>query len=184
MIIDLILLVLLVVAIVKGMQRGLIVSVFTLVAWVVGLAAALKLSAVVAVYLKDSVNVSAKWLPILSFVLVFVAVVLAIRFLANILQTSIEIAWLGGINKIGGAIFYVLIYLLGYSVWLFFLVKMKVIEPKTVEESITYQYIRPWGPLVIDSLGKLIPIFKDLFGELETFFENLSQKLPPPKATM
>lgn len=184
MIIDLLLLVLLIVAVVKGMQRGLIVAIFSLLAWVVGLAAALKLSAVVADYLKDSVTISAKWLPALSFLIVFVAVVLVIRIWAKIIQTSIEIAWLGGINKIGGALFYVVMYVLGYSVWLFFLVKMHLIEADTIAASLTYSYIEPLGPLVIDSLGKLIPLFKDMFGELESFFENLSQKIPQSKASL
>jgi membrane protein required for colicin V production len=184
MIIDLLLLVLLIIAVVKGVQRGLIVALFSLLAWVVGLAAALKLSTVVAGYLKDSVSVSAKWLPILSFLIVFVAVVLIIRIWAKILQTTIEIAWLGGINKIGGAIFYVVMYVLGYSVWLFFFVKMHLIEPETIASSISYSYIKPLGPMVIDGLGKLIPLFKDLFGELESFFENLSQKIPHSKASM
>ena len=64
MIIDIVLLILTIGAIVKGLQRGLVVAVFSLIAWIVGLAAAMKLSAVVADRLKDSVNLSARWLPI------------------------------------------------------------------------------------------------------------------------
>ena len=100
------------------------------------------------------------------------------------IETSVEIAWLGGINKLGGVVFYVLMYVLVYSVVLFYLEKMKLIKPDTIATSITYPYIQPLGPLVIDGLGKLVPIFRDLFTELESFFENLSQKVPQSKASM
>ena len=53
MIIDLIFAVVIVLAIFKGYQRGLIVGLFSLVAVIIGLAAAMKLSAVVAKYIGE-----------------------------------------------------------------------------------------------------------------------------------
>jgi len=59
MLIDLIFALLLVMAIIKGYQKGFIVAFFSIIAFIIGLAAALKLSAVVAEYLIQSVNISA-----------------------------------------------------------------------------------------------------------------------------
>ncbi len=177
MIIDLIFLVLLVLALFKGLSRGLIVAVFSLLAFVLGLAAALKLSAVAANWLKDEVSVSGKWLPVLSFILVFVIVVVLVRLLANLIETTVEIALLGWVNKIGGVLLYMILYTIIYSVLLFFAVQLHLLEDKSIQSSLTYAYIEPWGPVVINGFGKLIPAFKDLFAELETFFGNLSQKI-------
>ena len=63
MIIDLAFLVMLLFAIIKGLQKGLIIGLFSLIAFIVGLAAALKLSSVVASYLDNSTTISSKWLP-------------------------------------------------------------------------------------------------------------------------
>lgn len=175
--IDIITLVLLLIAIVKGLKRGIIVAVFSLIGLIVGLAAALKLSVLVAAYLEGSLSVSTKWLPVISFVLVFVIVVIIIRLIANLIQASVELAWLGWVNKIGGAAFYIIIYLLSYSVILFFLVQSGLINKKTVTESVTYNYIEPWGPWVMNSIGGFVPVFKDMFKELQLFFENLAQKI-------
>ena len=68
MLIDFIFAALMVIACIKGYQRGLILAVFSIVAFIIGLAAALKLSTVVADWMKDSISVSAKWLPFISFV--------------------------------------------------------------------------------------------------------------------
>lgn len=178
MVIDIVLLVMLVMAVIKGLQRGIIVAVFSLIGLVVGIAAALKLSVLVAEWLKDSTNISSRWLPAISFLLVFVVVVLLIRLLANLIEASVELALLGWVNKIGGALLYMIIYTLSYSVLLFFLVQLKLISEKTIAESVTYSYVEPWGPVVINGIGKIIPLFKDMFTELENFFGKLAQKIP------
>ncbi|MBK6381933.1 MAG: CvpA family protein [Chitinophagaceae bacterium] len=79
MLIDLIFAVILVLAILKGYQRGLVIGLFSLVAVIIGLAAAMKLSTVVAGYIGKAVKVSEEWLPIISFAVVFLIVLLLIR---------------------------------------------------------------------------------------------------------
>jgi len=177
MIIDIFTIVLLVLALFKGLQRGIIVAIFSLLGFIVGLAAALKLSVLVAGYLEESVSISSKWLPVISFALVFVVVVVLIRLVANLIQASVEMVWLGWANKIGGAVLYIIIYLLAFSVVLFFLVHAEIVSKKTVGESVTYQYVQPWGPWVLNSIGGVVPVFKDMFKDLEIFFENLAQKI-------
>ena len=131
MIIDIIVLVLLVMAVIKGLRRGLIVAVFSLLAFIIGIAAAMKLSVVVAGYLDDSTQVSAKWLPVLSFAIVFIAVVLLVRLGANLLERTVELTLLGWVNKLGGVILYGLFYLFGLSVLLFFADQVHLLNEDT-----------------------------------------------------
>ena len=72
MIIDIAFLLVMVIAIFKGLSKGLIVGIFSLLAFIIGLAAALKLSALVAAYLNKNVLSATKWLPVISFLLVFI----------------------------------------------------------------------------------------------------------------
>lgn len=176
MIIDIIFLVLLVMAVIKGWRRGLVIAVFSVIALVVGLAAALKLSTLVAAWLKDSTSISAQWLPLISFAIVFIAVTLLVRLGANMIEATMEMALLGWINKLGGIIIYVVLYTLVYSVLLFFAAQMKLLNENTIAQSVVYPPIQPWGPWVMDGLGKLIPIFKDMFTELEDFFAGLAAR--------
>src|SRR5688572_5269635 len=106
MIIDLFIAVLLVLAIIKGFSRGLIVGLFSLVAVIIGLAAALKLSAVVAGYIGNTVKVSENWLPVISFIVVFLIVILLVRLGAKAIEKTVELALLGWVNKLGGIILF------------------------------------------------------------------------------
>jgi membrane protein required for colicin V production len=179
MVIDIIVVVLVIMAVIKGWQRGLIIALFSVIAFIVGLAAALKLSAAVAGYLKDSVNVSARWLPVLSFVIVFISVVLLIRLAANLLQKTVELAMLGWVNRAGGIILYIVLYMLGLSVVLFFAQQVQLIKQPSIDQSVTWPVVQPWGPWVINGLGKWIPVFKDMFKELEDFFVRMAHNKAP-----
>lgn len=177
MILDLLLAVVIILAVIKGFQRGLIIGVFSLVAVIIGLAAAMKLSIVVAGYVGEAVNVSDEWLPVISFALVFIAVVLLIRLGANAIERTVEIVMLGWVNRLGGVLLYAAIYIVVFSVLLFYAEQVDLIRPETIEQSRTYSFIQPWGPKVIDSIGTIIPFFKGMFSDLELFFENVSKKI-------
>ncbi len=177
MIVDLVFAVLMVLAIIQGYRRGLIVAVFSFIAIIVGLAAALKLSAVVAKHIGHAVKISDKWLPIISFILVFIVVILLIRLGAKAIQRITETVMLGWVNRLGGIILYAAIYTTVLSIFLFYAKQIKIIKPETIQASVTYPFIKPWGPKAIDSLAVVIPFFKDMFTELEQFFSGMSEKI-------
>lgn len=176
MLIDIIALILLLVAIFKGLRKGLIVAVFSFLAFIIGLAAALKLSTAMADYIGDNVAVSQRWLPFIAFIAVFLIVVLLIRLGAKLLQGAVQMVMLGWVNRIGGVVFYVLIYFFIFSILLFYATQLNLIKPETIASSVTYGYIAPFGPKVMDVLGSIIPFFRDMFEELLQFFDTVGEK--------
>jgi membrane protein required for colicin V production len=170
MIIDIVFAVLIILALFRGYSQGLILGIFSFLSIIIGLAAALKLSATVAGYIGSAVKISEQWLPLISFVLVFIVVVLLIRLGARAIQKSFEMVMLGWLNRLGGVVFFVAIYVLVFSVLLFYAEQMKLISPEMISESRTYPIIRPLGPRVIDGIGAVIPFFKNMFDELQEFF--------------
>jgi membrane protein required for colicin V production len=115
MIIDIIFVILIVLALIQGYRRGFIVAVFSLVSIIVGLAAAIKLSAVVASRLGHEVKVSDKWLPVISFAIVFIVAVLLIRLGARAIQKLTEAMMLGWANRLGGILLYAVIYVMIFT---------------------------------------------------------------------
>jgi membrane protein required for colicin V production len=176
MIIDITFAILLALACFKGYKKGLVVALFSFIGLMIGLAAALKLSAVVADHLKNSVNVSAKWLPFLSFILVFIVVVLLIRLGAKLIEKMLEAALLGWANRLGGILLYALIYTIILSIFLFYAEKINLLKAATIKDSTCYSFIEPWGSTLIKWFGKVIPAFKNIFTQLEDFFASFQQK--------
>ena len=161
-------------AVIKGYSKGLIVALFSLLAFIAGLAAALKLSAVVGVSLQNNWNIHSKWLPVLSFFILFAGVVLLVRLGAAFIKKTVSLVFLGWVDKLGGILLYAIIYLMIYSVILFYAFQVHIISPKVAAESSTFAFIYPFGPTVINGLGQVVPIFKNMFSDLSVFFGSLS----------
>ncbi|MBL7740714.1 MAG: CvpA family protein [Chitinophagaceae bacterium] len=177
MILDLVFAVAVVLALFKGYQRGLIIGVFSFVAVIIGLAAAIKLSAVAAGYIGKAANVSQEWLPVVSFIVVFIIVVILVRLGANFIERTFEMAMLGWLNRLGGMVLYTAIYVTVFSVLVFYAEQVQLIKQETITRSVTYSFFQPWGPLAINSLGTALPLFKNMFTELEQFFDKVSVQL-------
>ena len=178
MLIDLVYAILIVLAVIKGYQKGFVIAVFSILGFIIGLAAALKLSTAVAAWLAGSVNVSARWLPLIAFIGVFLAVVILVRLGANLIEKTLQLALLGWANRIAGIILYAALYTIFGSIVLFYAEKLQLLQPGAIKASITYPFVKPWGPAVMDNIGKLIPWFKDMFAELEDFFNAIPNKIP------
>lgn len=150
---------------------------FSFVAIIVGLAAAIKLSTVVAGYIGKTVKVSEQWLPLLAFAVVFLVVVLLVHLAARLIEKSVQLVMLGWLNRLGGMIFYIALYVIVFSVVLFYMEQMKIITPSTINHSLTYSFVQPWGPKAIDGFASLAPVFKNMFRDLQDFFGKLSQNM-------
>lgn len=177
MFLDIILIIILILAAIKGYQRGLIVGIFSFIAVIVGLAAAIKLSAVAAEYIGQAIKISDKWLPVISFAVVFIGIVLLIRLGANMIQKTVEFSMLGWVNRLGGILLYVAIYAMVYSVVLFYAEQVSLVQQDAIEKSVTYSYIQPLGPKVINGFASVIPVFKGMFTDLQAFFDGVAKKV-------
>jgi membrane protein required for colicin V production len=177
MLIDIAFSLLMLLALMKGMKKGFIGSLFSSIGFIVAMAAALKLSAVLANRMSTNGFLSGKWVPFLSFVIVFAVVVILFNQLGKIFQKTSEILMLGWLNKFGGVCLFILIYGIIFSIILFYAIQLKLINTQTIDASKTYPFVCPIGPDVINGIGKVIPFFNNLFEQLQHFFGGVSDKI-------
>lgn len=174
--IDFIVLILLALAVFKGYRQGAIVAVCSYLAILIGLAAAVKFSVVVAAYLTRN-GVKGKWMTFISFLAVLIAVVFIVRWIAGLVQNLVETVLMGWANRLAGIVLYALLYCTIFSVILFYIEKTAMIKPSALQSSITYPYIKNLGPWLIDHFGKIIPWFKDMFSQLSDFFGGVAAQI-------
>ena len=65
----------------KGFKKGLIIEITTLIALVAGLYGAIKFSDLTAVYLQENWTIDERYMPILSFAITFIAIVILVNLL-------------------------------------------------------------------------------------------------------
>ncbi len=176
MLIDVVYLILLAVAVFKGYSKGFVVAVFSFLAIFIGLAASLKLSATVAVWLDKSINVGERLLPVLAFLVVLISVAILTRIIARLIEKTLQIAMLGFINRLGGILLYVVLYTIVFSIVLFYISRLGFTKEETIADSHTYSFIAPWGPKAINAFSDILPPLKNMFLQLENFFARAVEK--------
>lgn len=174
MLIDIVFVILIALACFKGLSKGFIMAAFSVLGFIIGLAAALKLSAVVAARLSVHTG-NVKWLPVLSFILVFIAVAVLIRIIGKLIQKTFETVMLGWANRLAGLVLYALLYSIIFSIFLFYAVQLRLISAETTAASVVYPFLQPLGPKIIGGLGAIIPWFKNMFSALENFFSSAAK---------
>ena len=143
----------------KGFTKGVIFEVFLLMALAVGVWGGFKFAYLASEYLQKTFHVNSSWLPLLSFLTVFAIIVVLIILLAKFLEGMIKITGLSIVNKILGAVFGMLKWVLIVSV-VFYLLrpfneKMSFVSKEKEEKSFSYKYITMIGALVAPELAKL-----------------------------
>lgn len=176
MLIDIIAVLLLVMALFKGLRKGLVVAVFSLLAYLIGLAAAIKLSTLMAAYIGTNVQVSQRWLPFVAFLIVFLLVVLLVRLGARAIEGAVRMLQLGWLNRLAGVLLYIVIYFFIFSILLFYATQLHLLSQETIGASVTYGYLAPLAPNLLQLLGTILPFFRHMFEELLRFFEKAGSR--------
>jgi len=102
---DLILLIPIGLALWKGWKNGFVMEVFSMLALFVGIYAGVHLSDWMASFLKNKMDVQSEYLPVISFVVVFVLVLVGLFFLGKLITKSVSAGGGEKWNQFGGAFF-------------------------------------------------------------------------------
>ncbi|WP_310554649.1 CvpA family protein [Flavobacterium sp.] len=161
---DIVLGALLVYAFYKGVKNGLFVELASLVSLVVGIFVAIKFSYLMKNVLENNVTWNPKYIEITSFALTFLAVIFTIHLLAKFFTGVADFAYLGWLNKLGGATFSVLKTVLMLSIVFNIFQKINVnnfiVKQETLNSSMFYNPIHAAARFVYPTLEDWYAEFK------------------------
>lgn len=140
----------------KGFSKGLISELSTLTALILGIWGAISFSSFIANFLINNFNFSDKYVPIISFALTFILIIIAVHFIAKLLTKLIKAVSLNFLNKITGAAFGILKFGLIISIVIVIINKinsdLKFMSVETTNNSILYKPIEKISTTVFPSL--------------------------------
>ena len=161
---------------IRGYTKGLIVAAFSVIAILLGVVCALKLSQSFAAWLLEKGYTTPAWAPALSYVILFVGVVLVVRLIAKLLQKAVEGLMLGIFNKLAGGLLYTVLGAVLYSSMLWLGTRMNMFSPELIASSKAYTFFTALAPRFFSLAGHLLPFAKDVFSGLQRFFDGVGSK--------
>lgn len=142
----------------KGFSKGLIIEAATLIAFGLAVWGAIKFHDFLSMWMRDSLGWTSKYLPLISFAVIFIGVLLLVFGIAKLLERFVKAVSLGFVNKLCGAIFGMLKFGLLLSMIIFFLEAINktvsFLPPETKNNSLLYPYVQKIAPLVIPGLNE------------------------------
>jgi membrane protein required for colicin V production len=156
-------------AIYKGIKNGLFVELSSFLSLIIGLYFALKFSFLLRIFLAKYVSWSPITVQFSAFVLTFVLVLIGINLLSSFFTKLFSFAYLGWLNKLGGAVFSVLKITVFLGVVLTLLLKINfhdaLISKETQETS---YFFKP----IIKTSDILMPVLSDWVKNVKGFVAN------------
>ncbi len=172
MLLDIVLIILVAAGFINGFRRGLIHSIFAFVALFFGLMLAMKYSYLLSNYLYQQGAAETRFLPFISFVMIFLAALVVMKLCYKLVQSVADSLFLGMINKIVGGMLWAVILVMIYSTVLWYFDKMQFISPEMKATSKSYSYIVSFAPMVIEAFSRLVPWFQGMFEAIEHLFRE------------
>ncbi len=164
--IDILLLIPLIYGAWKGFKHGLIIEVFTLLAFFVGIYIGIHFSDFTAGLLREHVGLTSKYLPIISFTLTFLGIGALVFFLGKTIEKLIKITALTPLNKFAGVFFSLLKYAYILSTLLVILEsydeKLSFFPAKVKQDSLLYNPILKVSTSTIPQLKESTIFLKNL----------------------
>lgn len=148
--IDIIILIFIVLAAIKGFAKGFVIGIASLTGLVLGIIFSLKYAGALALNLQSIFGNHSKFLYIAAYIICFALIVFIVHIIGKSIEKVIEIAALGFVNRMGGALLGIVKVLFVFSA-IFYLLKIidpksRIIKPETKQKSYFYQpleYILP-----------------------------------------
>ena len=156
--IDLIIVVLLIIALVKGFTDGFVKEVASLAALILGIWGAVRFSSFTAAKLYDWFDMSGQYVGIIAFMVTFGVIVVVIHFIGALADKLIETVSLGFLNRLLGIVFGVFKSVLILSVMFVILnvidAKRPFLPKERIEESMFYNPIADIAPALFPIIGE------------------------------
>lgn len=104
-IVDLILIILLIAAAIRGFVKGFFVEFASVAALILGVVCAMMFSGYVRNWLTGVVSWRPETIKTIAFVIIFISVVIAVHLIANALEKFVRAIAMGILSRLGGAVF-------------------------------------------------------------------------------
>jgi len=174
--IDLVFAILLLWAAYRGYSKGFIVQLATLAALLLGILGAVMFSDFTSGLIIKKFDVSGQYLPIISFAVTFIVIVIAVHLLAKMINKLVDAIALGIVNRLLGVLFSVVKIAFVVSIILVLINKVdnkyNFIPDDTKNNSLLYKPLSNFAPMIFPYLN--FEKIKEKLEEEEQKITNIS----------
>lgn len=160
----------------KGFRKGLVMELVSMLALLLAVISSFYFMQKGVELLKPHLGNENSLLPVFSFVIIFVAVLMGVFYLGKVLKKILDVTLLGSVDDVAGAILGLLKWGLVFSIFLWLFDKGGIILPENLtQSSVLFPYVVAYAPMMLDGVTVLLPFANELIGQVEGLLEQFAK---------
>lgn len=163
--VDILIILLFIPAVINGIRKGFIRQLASLAALILGIWAASRFHPVVSGYLNNWFSTDSALMPVISFAVIFIIILIILSILGRLISKLFEIAMLGWLDKLAGLLFSIVKTALLLSILIYLLNSLdrlyKFMPKESISKSKLYSPIEKIAPAVFPFFNEYLRFEKD-----------------------
>ena len=161
-ILDAIILICLIPAIIQGLRKGFISQAISIVSVVVGIWASARFANMATEWVSQYITASEQVLKIIAFALILILVFIALGLLGRLLESILNFAFLGWVNKLLGVVFSLMkaFLILGLLILAFNSLNNSfgMVKPEIIEDSVLYDPVKNLADTIFPYIKNMLSL--------------------------
>ena len=161
-ILDAIILICLIPAIIQGLRKGFISQAISIVSVIVGIWASARFANMVTEWVSQYITASEQVLKIIAFALILILVFIALGLLGRLLESILNFAFLGWVNKLLGVVFSLMkaFLILGLLILAFNSLNNSfgMVKPEIIEDSVLYDPVKNLADTIFPYIKNMLSL--------------------------
>lgn len=158
-----------------GFKDGFVNTVFRTLSIFIALMSAFKFSPYMTEMLEKGFNVNNPLMFVAGFVVTFFLVLWVLRFAGDLVTQGMEVAHVNLPNQVVGGSVLAFIFVVFYSIIVWFMDGAGMVLPTTKSQSMTYRFLEPLPQKTFSFLGEMKPSFQKFFQKTNQVMDNVEK---------
>ena len=161
-ILDAIILICLIPALIQGVRKGFISQAISIISFVVGIWASARFANIVTEWVAQYITASEQILKIIAFALILVVVFVVLGLVGRMLESILNFAFLGWVNKLAGVLFSLLkaVLILGLVIMAFNSLNTTfgLVKPEVLTDSVLYDPLKNLADTIFPYIKNMLTV--------------------------
>ena len=161
-ILDAIILICLIPALIQGVRKGFISQAISIISFVVGIWASARFANIVTEWVAQYITASEQILKIIAFALILVVVFVILGLVGRMLESILNFAFLGWVNKLAGVLFSLLkaVLILGLVIMAFNSLNTTfgLVKPELLTDSVLYDPLKNLADTIFPYIKNMLTV--------------------------
>ncbi len=152
----------------RGYQKGFVLEIIAIISFILAIIGGFKLMHWGMDMLDQYFDINGELLPYISFLVIFIGIILLVNLLGKGMKKIIDLTLLGTVDNFAGAVLSIIKWVFGLSILLWLTTSFGIAPSEEwIDGSFFYPFLLAFAPMVVEYTTSIMPFAHELFDQIQ-----------------